>query len=79
MLSPLDLDDLTDKQRANFEKAPEEFDHAVFNGIWYEQDEAQQVVLLRQAGFDVTKIGYSAAPDATETGGEIPDDENLPF
>lgn len=81
MLSPLDLDDLTDKQRANFDKAPAEFDHAIFDGIWYEQDEAQQVALLRQAGFDVTKIGFSAAPDASETGEDTPneDEEPLPF
>lgn len=82
MLSPLDLDDLTDKQRANFDKAPNEFDHAVFNGIWYEQDETQQVALLRQAGFNPELIGYSTTPDASETGEGIPDfDENgdLPF
>lgn len=79
MLSPLDLDDLTDKQRENFDKAPAEFDQSVFDGIWYEQDEAQQVALLRQVGFDVTKIGYSAAPDASETGADIPDEEDLPF
>lgn len=76
MLSPMDLDDLTDKQRANFDKAPAEFDHTIFDGIWYEQDEAQQVALLRQAGFDVTKIGYSAA----ETGEDTPtEDSGEPF
>lgn len=81
MLSPLDLDDLTDKQRANFDKAPAEFDHAIFDGIWYEQDEAQQVALLRQAGFDVTKIGYSAPSTQNETGEDTPneDEEPLPF
>lgn len=75
MLSPLDLDDLTDKQRANFDKAPAEFDHAIFDGIWYEQDEAQQVALLRQAGFDVTKIGYSIS----ETGEDTPTEEPFDF
>lgn len=83
MLSPLDLDDLTDKQRANFAKAPTEFDHSIFNGIWYEQDEAQQVALLRQAGFAVEKIGYSAVADAGETGDDIPNEDDgsdpLPF
>ena len=77
ILSPLDLDDLTDKQRENFDKAPTEFDQSVFNGIWYEQDEAQQVALLRQAGFDVTKIGFEA--NASETGADIPDESDLPF
>jgi len=83
-LSPvLDMDDdLTDKQRENFAKAPEVFDHTVFNGIWYEQDEAQMVALLRQAGFDVTLIGYSASQDAFETGETLPDEgesDPLPF
>lgn len=77
ILSPLDLDDLTDKQRENFDKAPETFDPAVFNGLWYEQDEAQQVALLRQAGFDVTKIGYEAT--ASETGAETPGEEEFEF
>lgn len=72
MLSPLDLDDLTDKQRENFAKAPETFDAAVFNGLWYEQDEAEMVASLRLAGFPVDKIGYSAVADASETGAEVP-------
>lgn len=82
-LSPvLDMEeDLTDKQNENFAKAPKEFDHAVFNGIWYEQDEAQMVALLKQAGFDVSLIGYDATP--TQDSAEpitLPDDEgNLPF
>lgn len=78
----LDMDDdLTDKERANFEKAPTEFPTDLFDGIWYEQDEAQMVTLLRQAGFDVSLIGYSASPDASETSDTIPeeDDDNLPF
>ena len=77
MLSPLDLDDLTDKQRENFDKAPAEFDQNVFNGIWYEQDEAQQVALLKQAGFDVTKIGYTA--DAPPANDGVPTEDELPF
>lgn len=57
----LDMDDdLTDKERANFEKAPTEFPGDLFDGIWYEQDEAQMVDLLRQAGFDPSLIGYDA-------------------
>lgn len=82
-LTPIiDMDeDLTDVERANFGKGPtmETFDHSIFNGIWFEQDETQMVALLRQGGFDVTLIGYSAAPDAAETGGEIPDEDPLPF
>lgn len=77
----LDMDeDLTDKERANFEKAPAEFPSGLFDGIWYEQDEAQMVTLLRQAGFDVTLIGYSAQPDASETSADAQTgEEPYPF
>ena len=76
----LDMDeDITDKERANFEKAPESFPQDIFNGIWYEQDEAQMVTLLRQAGFDVTLIGYSANSDASETNEQPPSEESYDF
>lgn len=87
-LTPIiDMDeDLTDAERANFAKGPtmETFDHAIFNGIWYEQNDEQMVALLRQAGFDVTKVGYSAVADASETAedtppGETPSEDDLPF
>lgn len=77
-LTPIiDMDeDLTDKERANFAKGPtmETFDHAIFNGIWFEQDETQMVALLRQAGFDVTQIGYSAVADAGAESAESSED-----
>lgn len=75
----LDMDeDLTDKERENFAKAPTEFPADLFDGIWYEQDEAQMVDLLKQAGFDVTLIGYSAqANDATST--DEGESDPLPF
>lgn len=73
----LDMDeDLTDKQRANFGKAPESFDMSLFDGLLYEADEAEQVELLSKAGFDVSLIGYSKA-EQTETTG--PDEEDLLF
>lgn len=79
-LSPiLDMDeDLTDKERANFAKAPAEIPANVFDGIWYEQDEAQMVDLLRQAGFDPSLIGMggAGAPPSTDDG--VASDE-LPF
>src|SRR5690606_41348331 len=66
----LDMEeDLTDKQRANFDKAPAEFDKALFEGLWYEADEAEQVELLDKAGFDVTLIGYDR-PKAGGSGTE---------
>ena len=82
-LTPIiDMDeDLTDVERANFAKGPtmETFDHAIFNGIWFEQTEEQMVALLRQAGMDVTLIGYSAVAEASETVADIPDEDSLPF
>lgn len=82
-LSPIiDMDeDLTDKQRANFESAPATFDMSLFDGIWYEMDEAEQLQKLTQAGFDIALIGASkTATDASATtaGGEIAE-EDLPF
>lgn len=74
----LDMDeDLTDKERENFAKAPNEISTKVFDGIWFEQDEAQMVELLKQAGFDVSLIGYDAS--ASRTGADTPDEEELPF
>lgn len=75
-------DDLTDEQRANFEKAPAEFDMSLFDGLLYELDEAEQIKLLTQAGFDVKLIGYDAsetvAADTPADGTEI-DEDPLPF
>ncbi len=54
----LDMEeDLTDKQRANFDKAPAKFDMTLFDGLLYEADEEEQIKLLGQAGFDVSLIG----------------------
>ena len=82
-LSPiLDLEeDITPEQRANFEKAPAEFDMSLFDGLLFEVDDNTQVQYLAQVGFDVTKIGYSNAPsdDATTIPSDVPDDEDLPF
>ena len=74
-------DDLTPEQQANFAKAPEEFDMSLFDGLLFEVDEAEQIKLLTQAGFDVKLIGLSPATDAddvAETADEI-DDDSLPF
>jgi len=83
-LSPIiDMDDdLTDKQRDNFEKAPESIDHSVFNGIWFEKSDEEMVTLLRQTGFDISLIGLGDAPSTqNETGEDTPieDEEPLPF
>lgn len=75
----LDMEeDLTDKQRANFEKAPEKFDMSLFDGLLYELDEDEQIKLLIQAGFDVSLIGLEP-PSASGDDEVVPieDDEDL--
>lgn len=87
-LSPLiDLEeDLTEKEQANFDKAPEEFDKKRFEGILFEFNEEQMVRKLHEAGFDVTKIGYEIPKpkeegEDGESAGEAIDieDDVLPF
>lgn len=83
----LDMDeDITDKQRANFEKAPQEFDMKLFEGLLYEVDEANQIQLLTQAGFDVSLIGLEAHKqdavrgDVESLDGQLDiSDDDLPF
>jgi hypothetical protein len=76
-LTPIiDMDeDLTDKQRANFDKAPKEFDRKLFEGLLYEADEDEMVKSLIQAGFDVSLIGYDT-PTASEP---TINDEDVPL
>lgn len=87
-LSPIiDLDeDLTDKEKANFEKAPKEFDKARFDGILFEYDEDEMVQKLIEAGFDVSLIGLEKPEAKAEgTGGGTTseatdlDGEEFPF
>lgn len=81
IMSPLDLDDLTDKQQAKFaEWDGKAFDPQLFEGLLYEADETEQLRLLTQAGFNNALIGYGdATPTQIETGDKIPDEEELPF
>src|SRR5699024_9695505 len=63
-LTPIiDMDeDLTDQERANFEKAQgKPFDDSLFDGVLYEMDEAEQIEALKKAGFDVSLIGLKGA------------------
>lgn len=68
-------DDLTDKQKENFDKAPEEIDLTKYHGINYEADEKEMLASLTQAGFDISLID--------EDGAELEDvdvtDDDLPF
>src|SRR6185312_6532247 len=77
----LDFDeDLTDAQRANFDKAPAEFDMSLFDGLLFEVDNATQIGYLTQVGFDVSLIGLEK-PVAGGDNGEPVDieDSELPF
>lgn len=76
-------EDLTDKQRENFDKAPEEFDTSKFDGILFEKDDDEMVEALHQVGFDVTKIGFEVPKaedsDEAEPVGSGEDTDDLPF
>lgn len=78
-LSPvLDMEeDLTDKQRENFDKAPTEIDMTQFFSAIYLADDDEQIELLEKAGFDVSLIGLDKAPADAEQD-EITE-EQLPF
>lgn len=79
----LDMDDLSDKERKNFDKYEgKEFDMNLFDDILYVADEKEQVELLTQAGFDVSLIGYSVEGDEGPPEGakkEDISDDDLPF
>lgn len=57
-----DMDeDLTQKERENFEKAKgQPFNSDLFDGLLYEMDEAEQIENLVKAGFDPSLIGLAA-------------------
>lgn len=78
-------DDLTDKERANFEKAVgQSFNSKLFEGLLFEADEKTQKENLVAAGFDLNLIGLTLDSDA---GGNDSDfasnnevkDEDFPF
>lgn len=64
----LDMDDdLTDKERANFDKfVGKEFNVKLFEGLLFEADEKTQTENLVAAGFDITLIGLSIGAGATD-------------
>lgn len=68
----LDMDeDITEQQRANFEKAPTEIDLTPFFSAPYIADEKEQIEALVKAGFDISLIGLSvgnATNDASDGG-----------
>src|SRR5699024_10150301 len=54
------LDELTDKQRENFENAPSDFDAKNFEGLYYVMDDDEQIEKLIEVGFDVSLIGLES-------------------
>jgi len=66
LMPVLDMDDdLTDKERANFDKfVGKEFNKDLFNGLLFEADEKTQTENLVAAGFDITLIGLSIGANA---------------
>lgn len=78
-------DDLTEKERANFDKFIEkEFNVKLFEGLLFEADEKTQIENLVAGGFDITLIGLSIGAQTNEAGGDTNgqidiDDEDLPF
>ncbi|MEW4281719.1 hypothetical protein [Priestia megaterium] len=72
MLTPvIDDDDLTDKEKASFEKSVgKEFNKANFEGLLFEADEKTQTENLVAAGFDITLIGLSIGAGGNENGND---------
>jgi len=68
-------EDLTDEQRANLDKAPEEFDQSKFEGINYEASYDEQVENLIKAGFDISLIGLKPPTKEAEEDGNEEDEE----
>lgn len=78
------LDELTDKQRDNFDNLPEEFDSGKLEGLHYVMSDEEQIETLQNTGFDVSLIGLEVPEKRESVGigsgedGEITDDD-LPF
>ena len=70
------LDDLTDKQRENFDKLPNTFDSKNFENLYYIMSEEEQIKKLIEVGFDIKLIGLEAP--ASDESNEISDEE-VPF
>lgn len=79
-------EDLTDKERANFDKWDgKEFNASLFDGLLFEADEKTQIENLVAAGFDISKIGLTLEGGSNDSGNENEgtpidiSDDSLPF
>jgi hypothetical protein len=66
-------EDLTDEQRANFEKAPAEIDMTKFFSAPYMANEKEQIEALVKAGFDLSLIGLSIGGGNTQADADLTD------
>lgn len=76
------LDDLTDKEQANFDKfVGKDFNVKLFEGLLFEADEKTQIENLVAAGFDITLIGLSIGAKTSEPTdiGDVENTEEYPF
>src|SRR5699024_103087 len=60
------LDDLTDAEHKAYEKASEEFDKSIYEGLCFVQDKTQSYETHTLARLDVSLIGYDNAPKQGE-------------
>lgn len=66
LLTPLDLDELTEKEQSNFAKYEgKSFEGENFDGLIYVANEEEQKQFLTQAGFDLGLIGLSVSKTET--------------
>ncbi|AYV74287.1 hypothetical protein M1D49_07925 [Bacillus sp. PK3-056] len=81
LMPVLDMDDdLTDKERANFEKfVGKEFNVKLFEGLLFEADEKTQTENLVAAGFDISLIGLTVGAGAQASENEGAEDPTKAF
>src|SRR5699024_7964003 len=60
------LDDLTDKQRENFEQTPHAFRSKNIQGLHHAMPDEEQIDTLQGVGVDVSLIGLEASDKTTE-------------
>lgn len=73
-------EDLTEKERANFEKSlGQPFNEKLFDGLLFEADEKQQIENLVSAGFDIALIGYAIGAAAAEPAEVTPIEDDKPI
>jgi hypothetical protein len=79
-LMPLDDDDLSAAELANFEKTLDvKIDDELYEKVLYVKDDAEQRQDLTVFGFDVSRLGGGAADEVTPIENTDIDSEDLPF